>query len=232
MITKIAFLQDFPPTDKMFEKTFYIQIDTLTGSCFSFNHENQEYIITARHLFPKNIKNKAKVDISILLGRVLKKVTAQILLHKNTNVDVAVLRIPYRISNEMNYPPGSPIIGQNVYFLGYPTLKGRLLMTDDKISNFFPLVKKAIISGFVKIDSSSIVLLDGQNTSGFSGGPVYFYNYFEKKYMISSIVTGYYLQENEITIGKGKAIKFDENSGIIICFDINNALEIIKENIK
>jgi Trypsin-like peptidase domain len=225
-----VFSQEHPPTDKMFDKTFFIQSDTLCGTCFALNYKNQEYIVTAKHLFRKNTKNKTDVKIKIYFDRDPKNITAKVFFHKDKNVDIAILKIPFKTSNEESYWPGGQIaIGQDVYFFGFPILKNKLYYSDDQVGRPLPLVKKAIVSGFVNVKPSMIVLLDGHNNPGFSGAPVMYYNYFEKIYMISSIVTGYYLQENQIKLDSNKSVSFDENSGIIKCYDIKNAKEIIDD---
>ena len=60
-------------------------------------------------------------------------------------------------------------LAQDVYFLGFPF--GMSTDIGDLNLNFpLPFVKKAILSAFGK--DEGLVLLDGHNNPGFSGGPV------------------------------------------------------------
>lgn len=56
----------------------------------------------------------------------------------------------------------------DVSFLGFPLGNLGTVFLGIK----FPLVKKAVVSGWVKHNGIELLLLDGHNNLGFSGGPV------------------------------------------------------------
>ena len=228
LITNLLTAQIQVPTDRILERTFFLQTDTLGGTCFSIIYKEHEYVITARHLFRKNITNNSLVKISIYIGGHPKICDAKCYLHKDTNVDIAVLKIPFVTSNKGSYDlSGTLLFGQDIYFCGFPSLGGSLYFTNAFIDKPYPIIKKGILSGGLKMNGYSILLLDGHNNPGFSGGPVVFYDYSAKSYMIAGVISGYLIQENEIVGDKTKQLLVQENSGIILCFDIKNALDII-----
>jgi hypothetical protein len=228
MITNLLAAQIQVPTDRILERTFFIQTDTLGGACFSVIYKETEFIITAKHLFKKKTTNNSEVKVKIYINGIPKIITAKCFFHKDNNVDIAVLKIPIITSNKGSYDLlGTLIFGQDIYFCGFPSLGGSIYFTNGFIDKPYPIIKKGILSGMIKTNGCSIMLLDGHNNPGFSGGPVVFYDYYVNKYMIGGVISGYLFQENKIAGDTTKKLIVQENSGIILCFDIKNALEII-----
>jgi len=219
------------PGTKVLRRTFLIQTDTLGGTCFTIIYQQREFVITARHLFKKNLKSGGKTEITLLIGRELKSITATFHKSRNDSLDIAVLTLPLLTHNVDSYHyEGTPLFGQDVYFIGYPSFNGTLFLTDDKKESYFPIIKKAILSGSVRISNDvSYFLLDGHNNPGFSGGPVIFYNYETKQNELLGIISGYYLQENALKDKSLNSKQIMENSGIIQGYYINDAINIIKD---
>lgn len=121
-------------------------------------------------------------------------------------------------------------MGQDCYFLGFP------LGFSTKLSQgMVPLIKRATTSGLRDIKGKNILLLDGHNNVGFSGGPVITTNSGLKEQFVIGIVSGYFPDPQVIEVpddkGGTKKITYNSNSGIILCFQTDLAVEIIK-NIK
>lgn len=177
--------QEMPVTMGVLEHVYKLTTDTLQGTCFLIEYKNQEYLVTAVHLFKKRAKTKSKVNITIDNGTPI-SLTAELLKHSDSTVDVAVLRIPVSLKKSEVYTiNGQVIIGQQVYFLGYPRFSGLQFATKVNLGTF-PLVKGGIFSGSIMVNGYFLDFIDGHNNPGFSGGPVVFYNYENKTNNLSS----------------------------------------------
>ncbi len=123
------------------------------------------------------------------------------------------------------------ILGQDVYFLGYPF---------GKFSEVFgmnrglpiPFVKKGIVSALhAKTPGNEILWIDGHNISGFSGGPVVIVHK-DLDYKVAGVISGYKLYYENIRL-KDEVIPetyVSLNSGLIVAYPIDHALEIIKNH--
>ena len=111
--------------------------------------------------------------------------------HCEGEVDISVLAADIQISPTYPLNPtlGGIILGQDVYFLGFPySLKSDVGSIN---RNFpLPLVKKAIVS--LVAERGHYILLDGHNNPGFSGGPVVFHpNNRGNDFCVAGVVAGY-----------------------------------------
>ena len=96
-----------------------------------------------------------------------------------------------------------------------------------------PLVKKGIVSMF----DGNIILLDGHNNPGFSGGPVVFHpNSHSNDLSVAGVIAGYRFDrepvyKNQEQEQKGKPLGYYKaNTGIIVTYEIRHALELIRQN--
>ncbi len=95
-----------------------------------------------------------------------------------------------------------------------------------------PFVKKAIISAFHEENKVRIMLLDGHNNPGFSGGPVITYSEKMDKQFIVAIISGYINQPQSVNVTYGTVtnpLLINENSGIIISYTSGYIKEIINK---
>jgi len=116
-------------------------------------------------------------------------------------------------------------VGQDVAFWGFPYG----LYTEGKINNNFPIpfVKRAIISGFGNGDR--FIWLDGINNPGFSGGPVAIYDEATKRRKIIAVVSGFLSAEEAVRYhGQPTDLQSENNTGLIKCWTIDNALDAIR----
>ena len=221
--------QSFLPNRNGLENTFNIASDTSIGTGFLIKNNNQEFLITARHLFRKKIKNNEEVLITVCLNNVNKVFKVKIYLHQNPNIDIAVLKIPQSISQ---FPSlllkggDSYFLAQECLFFGYPLNSlGSITKEGKKI----PLVKRAIISAIYDENGIDYLLLDGHNNPGFSGGPLLTYSHQMENQYIIGVITAYYPQPHKIKLNDTiPPITFNENSGIIVAFPSQYILEILE----
>ncbi len=203
--------------------TFYLSTDTLSGTSFEVRDGENIYIVTAKHLFKRHIRTGDKVRI-LLSGKYLKEkndslfsYNVQVFIHKDSLADVAVFKIPVDKNkfNDKEMPSlqlalAAPPVGEDCIFLGYPSVAISIK------TNFglLPLVKKCVFSGAL---SEEILVFDGHNNKGFSGGPILSYSEKDKRYNFFAVVSGYYPE-----------IGSTENSGIMFATHMSYVKEIIK----
>ena len=233
LISMSSISQSLLPNRTILENTFLVINNDQFGTCFTAFYQNQEYLITAKHLFQKTNKSGDTTTIQVLAYNSTITITTPVYFHPNSEIDIAVLKLNTRISkvDPLFLLDAEKIrfsIGQNCYFLGFPL--GFHTQLDQ---GQLPIVKGAIISALRKIKASSklLILLDGHNNSGFSGGPVVATNEGVKEQFIIGLISGYYPDPHPIEIPseKGNArVIYNSNSGIIISYPIDFAIEIIK----
>ena len=128
------------------------------------------------------------------------------------------------------------VLGQDVYFLGFPY---SISSDIGDLNRNFPvsLIKKAILSAFGSNPSDTQVLyLDGHNNPGFSGGPVVFCNPYSiaslsNPYKVAAVISGMkYVEEPVYDSDKRTHLVYRYNTGIIVAYRIQYALDLIQAN--
>jgi hypothetical protein len=155
-----------------------------------------------------------------------------------------VLVLPTQISPVFPLEPTSAglLLGQTMYFLGFPFG----LPIDGRTLNYgypLPLVKSGVCSAFLTPEKEySLVLIDGINNPGFSGGPIVFVDQSTKKLKVAGVVRGYRPQEDKVLrkVPRNKGSRentlvdtdlvVQSNTGIVVGFDIRSAVDAIKKN--
>ena len=215
--------------------TFNLYGDKLTGTCFMVKRHGEQYFVTAAHLFQDSHRTGDRVTIQLVVQNQLQSYEAKVYFHSDRKVDVAVLKLAEDIQQNADLPDelmkykdtirrvfrgnGIPTdtlyttIGMESYFFGFPL--GNL--GTEVFGIKFPLIKKAIISGFVKHDGVELMLLDGHNNLGFSGGPVVAYEETSKEMRMVGVISGYLPEPIDIKQKNG-TLSVMENSGIIVCY--------------
>ena len=234
------------PTAQAMSKTFNLYGDKLTGTCFMVTKNENQYFVTAAHLFESSHRSGDEVAIQMVVQNVLQPYHARIYFHSDRKVDVAVLKLSEQITQYAEIPDelmykdtiqkifqGNGIstdslwvaIGMEVYFLGFPL--GNL--GTEVFGMKVPLLKQAIISGWVNHNGIDLLLLDGHNNLGFSGGPVIAFDQDSKQMRMIAVISGY-LPEPVNFRQKNDLVSVEENSGIIVCYYGRYVADIFKQN--
>jgi hypothetical protein len=229
--------------------TFNLYQEQSAGTCFMVTKDGRQYFVTAAHLFKPSHKSGDLVPIQMLIQNQLQYFNAKVYFHADRNVDIALIRLSEKVLQNIQLPKefikynevvqqvfqGKGIsldstfitVGVEVFFYGFPL--GNL--GTQALGIKFPLVKKAIISGWVRHKGLDKILLDGYNNLGFSGGPVVSYNTSSKKMCIVGVVSGYIPEPVSVQY-KGDKLSVNENSGIIICYGKRYIEEIFTKHKK
>jgi hypothetical protein len=203
------------------------------GSALAYPVKDSYYFITAAHLL-KNKLHAKKTDLHIFQNDQWHNITATPYFasgRKYSKDDLDLAFIKTDIPADLNTPKitlssGNLIIGQDVYFLGFPYFasikyKSQAINSERPI----PFMKKAILAAF----EPPIFYLDGHNNPGFSGGPVIFWDYDEKQHKVLGIISGYLNQKGEIKhIETSTKLFYEENSGIAMAYNITSIVDQIE----
>ena len=210
--------------------TFNFQGDTLAGAtCFMINKDGEQYFVTAAHLFKSTHKSGDVVPIRMLIRNELEPFDAKVYFHADKNIDIAIMKLPEKVSQGRGISMDTTLVafGLPVFFYGFPLTN----MGTVGLGIKFPLVKKAIVSGSVKYNGVDVLVLDGHNNRGFSGGPVLAYDTSINKMCIVGVTSGFFPETRSVQY-KGDKLSFDENSGIILCYGRRYIEDIFNKNKK
>ena len=235
------------PIAQAMSNTYNIYGDKFTGTCFMVTKNGEQYFVTAAHLFEHSHRSGDEVSIQLVVQNELQSYHGRVYFHSDRKVDIAVLKLAETISQRAAIPDeltkykdtlqnifrGNGFstdsvfvsIGTETYFLGFPL--GNL--GTEVFGIKYPLLKKAIISGWVKYNGIDVLLLDGHNNLGFSGGPVVAYDEASKQMLVVGVISGYLPEPINIR-QKNSMASVEENSGIIVCYDRRYMSEIFKKN--
>ena len=213
-------------TANIIHRTFHIKCGDSIGTGFTVDVDGRQYLVTAKHV----VQNFAPVvPVEVFGNGVWNPVPAVLVAHGNEHVDVSVLAPAKAMS-----PPKLPIVasgdgatyGQDLYFLGFPYgILSHVILGDEGYPP--PLVKKALLSAF----DGDVLLLDGHNNPGFSGGPVVFGRGGAIPDSIAGVISGYRFEPEPVYLKQEKTpLTYLHNTGIIIAYKIEIALRLIRSN--
>ena len=215
-------------TANVIHRVFHIKYGQGTGTCFAIDYDNKQYIVTAKHVVSELKDNET---VELYFNGDWTKVSIKVVGHHKT-ADVSVFAVGTLIGVHKLEPSSNGIIyGQDTYFLGFP-----YRIQDEKSGqinrNFpIPLVKKATLSSITSDDTGGYLLLDGINNPGFSGGPVVFTEPNKRDFKVAAIISKFrFSEEPTYHQNKETPISVRANTGIIIAYNIENAIDLINSN--
>ena len=213
------------------QRTFRIKYGNNAGTCFTIDWQGKQYIVTARHIVEGIPKSST---VSIFHDNEWKNLKVTLVGVGDTGFDIAVLAPPMQISPTHPLTPtaNSLFLGQDVYFLGFPYDLHIEVGPDLNRSFPMPLVKKAIVSAF---DFSSgkpgLLLLDGHNNPGFSGGPVIFTEAGTTNFNVAAVISGYRYEWEPVFDQRTETpLEYKYNTGIIVACRTEHAVGLIAAN--
>lgn len=205
------------------------------GTAFAISVDKRQYLVTARHLLDPEGKGMVEdlVQLEIMRAGQWHPLPCLLVGVGEEPFDIAVLAPPQLLTNFSAIDIGTKGLAysQEVYFLGFPlNLHGDVGI----VNNDYPLpyVKKAIVS-MINGQNHPLLVLDGHNNIGFSGGPVVFPNPVSgrSKWVLAAVVSGY--SETREAVYEGTSDKETRytvavNSGLIDSCPLEMALDLIK----
>ncbi len=261
LLVSFCFVRDSTAqvTSNVYTRVLKIQVGENTGSAFTLDVDDRQYLITAKHMVA-DLKKEDSIDIYkgdrwLPLGvKVLKCADP---------IDIAVL-VPEQlltpslpldtISNSHQF-----VMGQEAYFAGFPF---GLHMSGNNLNGDYPLamVKKGNFSATFAEGGANIIALDGFNNHGFSGGPVVFRDLSQSNspLYVVGVISGFRPELSAVMkpekikpgddmskIERWRIVKLKDgqnavlrdtdqmvglNTGIIISYSIQHAIDLIRKN--
>ena len=217
-------------TSNVFSRLFFIK-DQDYGSSFAIDYENRQYLITAKHIVPAAPKNGI---IQLYHEKAWKDLKVELVGLGDGEIDIVVLAPKVRLSPALKLEPtaGGIIIGQDVYFLGYP-YKMWAEVGEINRNLPFPYIKKGILSSsFNDEDGIQRFFIDAINNPGFSGGPIVFTPPNKVDFKVAAVVSKFKIEFEEILNMNGEKtdLQCAYNTGFLIGYGIKHAIDLIKQN--
>jgi trypsin-like peptidase len=164
-------------TSNVFERVLKVRVNPGTAhegiaTAFTVDVDGRQYLVTAKHVVA-GIKDEDTIEI--FKGDSWSTSVVKI-FRCDDPIDIAVL-VPKRqltVNFALPFDKANFYFGQDAYFLGFPY---GLQSPGTGVNGVYPLaiIKRGTISGTIPVDKGRkafMVLLDGYNNPGFSGGPI------------------------------------------------------------
>ncbi|MFZ1288850.1 MAG: serine protease [Melioribacteraceae bacterium] len=218
-------------TVNILTRVFNIRYNDASGTAFTLDINNRQYLITAKHIIENITYNDT---IEIFHDEKWNSVNTKLVGHCEGIIDISALTLEYAISPRkfiVEAKNDGLIVGQDVYFLGFPYgLSG----THPSPFKNFPtaFIKKATLSAaYFNYNGIDILFLDGINNPGFSGGPVIFSLPQKYDYKVAAVISGYRTSEEPIyKENYNSEYYYKSNTGIIISYGIDHIKKVINKN--
>ena len=213
-------------TTNVLQRTFQIKFGENIGTCFTIDVDGRQYIVTARHVL-EGIQQKDSIDI--YHKGIWKTLKTEIAWLSQSEQDIAILSPEFQISQTHTLEPTSAgmMLGQDVYFCGYP-YGLKIEVSSDMNRGFpIPLVKKGALAGMF----SSHILIDAINNPGFSGGPVVFVAPRSNDFKVAGVVSGYKVEYDAVLFnGEDVGLRYGYNTGLVLAYDLRLGVEYVTKN--
>lgn len=252
--------QSAQPTNQILFRTLMIKSKYDAGTMFSIEVDSREYWLTAKHILtgrksgPAGEVNEKTVSLDVLdpIGDTIKWNTDQFsVIDPGKDVDIVILvpatdLLPGIPLPSLKVSSGSYGMGEECSFLGFPYANTwtAIFSTSNPIPYKMPYIKHCYISGIIR-QPSPILVLDGINNPGFSGGPVLYHTGTDQ--VVIGVISGYHNEPGEVhsievpdtptavqTPESKKPTRkmdvVDLNSGIIVAVSANVAVDAIRKN--
>jgi S1-C subfamily serine protease len=193
-----------------------------TGAGFTIDVDQRQYLVTSSHLIP----NSNSVELWYRGEQGHGDLVLSPIPIEPAFADVAVFPLDTPITRSLPAEPTMEDLAfsQRGYFVGYPHGFGFSIHPEYEI----PLVKGCVFSGELRDndDGFRMLLLDGLNNPGFSGGPVVFRpaEQLDRPFQIAGITSGWWKEDVE----QPEGWSVTANSGIIVAVPIEYAIDSIK----
>ena len=237
------------PTNNVLFRIAMVESQYGRGTIFSIDVDQREYWITAKHILtgaehpPYGTVDTTKpVSLKILdpAANAEHWITVPFsVIDPGKDIDIVALVPPYLLlQNPLPAPSfenASIMMGGDCSFLGFPFGGGWRATFKENQGYWMPYVKRCTISS---IPGNGVLILDGINNPGFSGGPLLYQTGPNQK--IVGVISGYEVEPADVIPSaqhlkpprhapqKGRS-HVNLNSGFIIAYFIDPAIMAIRK---
>jgi S1-C subfamily serine protease len=230
---------DAQVTGNVISRVFEVRLGVETGSAFIVDYQDRQYVITADHIV-RGAQGAFSIEVRSPADSKWRNLEVSVIHGPDPCMDVAVLvpKLPKLSAADPVTTGGfSFLMGQEAYFLGFPF---------DLHSSFgrnlaIPLIKHAYVSAIVSCsaldlkggEDERLILLDGMNNPGFSGGPVVAPDTNRPNHPLAFIgVISAFTNERIPVDAHGQqdpGITVATNTGIIVVIPIEAAMALVRQ---
>ena len=174
----------------VYDRTVLLKTIVGTGTAFAIDIDNRQYLVTARHMVTGLGDHH---QVSVLRENQWKSLEVTIFRCKDP-IDIAVLVPNQLLTHADALPvsyPSKLYFGQELFFVGFPF--GWSMQFPNLFSGPVAIVKRGVFSATIKQDGAKLMLIDGYNNFGFSGGPIVYHELGKPGYDLSvtAVVSGF-----------------------------------------
>jgi len=249
--------QSAQPTNNILFRTLMIKSKIEAGTMFPIEVDNREYWLTAKHILTGRKSGPAgeitaktfTLDVLDPIGEAIKwNQTEFKIIDPGKDIDIVVL-VPNIKLQTVDIPSlkvsSSMGMGQECSFLGFPFANTWTATFSDSQKYKMPFIKHCYVSGIIRQATAAVLVLDGINNPGFSGGPVLYRTGPDQ--VVLGVISSYHHEPGEVhsievpdvpTAAQAPCNKkptkkkdvVDLNTGIILAFMADVAVDAIKKN--
>lgn len=215
-------------TANVYTRVLLVTFGDSLGTGFTIEVDGRQYLVTARHVATGP---KANGPLRIAEGDALVPVSnLGLRVPDEPGIDVAVIALTSQLTRTL--PLATTMAGltwgQDVYFLGYPFgLRSAPLPSDRGRPLAF--VKHAQHSGeYIDERGDRVLVLDGMNVPGMSGGPVVFRQPGSHEFQVLGVVQSYMKHPAPVLDATGTETDMTvvSNPGIVFAYNIEHAVRL------
>ena len=230
-------------TSNVLTRVFHVKVGTKAGTGFILDVAGRQYLCTAKHVLT-HFDNE-EIGLFSVRKKEWKQCKAKLVGCGSHHSDIAVLALDQALPGLLTMPPAtmeSILISQETYYLGFPIFYGKphgLYSVVPGHNSPVAMVKQGIVSAIVMQNQQTILLLDGYAHEGFSGGPVIFQRISDGKLCIAAVVSGSGKYPRPVKVQDSDTGEMQDldpapmveiNTGIVVAFSIQHALDVIEAN--
>ena len=212
-------------------RTFRLKHGDAIGTGFTIDVASRQYVVTAHHVVAGLLAGD-EAAVEIHHDGDWKPLLVQIAWLAEPPVDVAILAPQQQLSHAntaLEPTPSGISVGQQVYFLGFTEME--LLAFPDSAGFPMPLVRQGILAGVLAQSGPTVLVIDGHNIPGFSGGPVVFKPEGSSEFRVAGVVSAYRTQSRPVFLGEEETeYSVAENSGLVIAYAFQEGINHIMAN--
>ena len=219
-------------TANVIHRVLKVRTGDVTGTAFTIEHHNKQYLVTAGHLV-EHLRTLNAIDIYVQ-DRWISVPVEMTGISRESDIAVFSAKRPLTPTFDLEPTSKGLTYGQDVYFVGFPhDIMGYIGNKNRGLP--LPLVKRACMSAFAKSDTGvEIFLLDGHNNPGFSGAPVVFHPMNSNDpttLKVCGVISGYISKPLSTRVANSDAeLVLWQNTGVIVCNNIKHAVDQIEGN--
>lgn len=214
-------------TLNVYDRVFFVRGATY-GTAFALDLDGRQYLVSASHVVGDG------QEIRLFHDGCWKDCPVTVVGMGKGEVDVSVLSPQVRLASDIELPAsiGNFILGQDVYFVGYPYKmwsEGGEVMYGRPL----PFVKKGTLSaGPDPTDDVKRLYVDAINNEGFSGAPLLAAPPGTSNFSVIGVVSKFKTEYEPVIDEEDNetGLRVAYNTGFLVAYSVKHALDIIRKN--